>query len=310
MVRLYLIFSNRIIKEKMKKIVALICMLALMVAPMGAFAAEEVKAPEKKISVEAYKAGDAKKLSMANDAISHDAVVVEKDGKYVYTLKVKPMDMKGMKGSVTNLFVYVDNKKVEAKKTEIKGDFNTQFEFTAPKSDEIKAAIWVDVMDKLQGGKPGAGEQEVLLKFGWEDKKETGKMVTQPSGTDALQVFVNGNQIKFDVKPYAENNRTLVPMRAIFEALGAKVEWDQKEQMATAKKDGVTIKLVLGKAEGTIEKADGNKEVKKLDVASKAKDGRTFVPLRFIGEAFGNTVDFKIVKGFGLINITDPQPAK
>ena len=161
-----------------------------------------------------------------------------------------------------------------------------------------------------------AGEQKIVLAFNWgsdvkkPEPSNDGKMVTTPVGTDKLQVFVDGKQVKFDVKPFATNNRTLVPMRAIFEALGAKVTWDQTTKTAVAEKDGVVVKVQIGKAEGTIEK-NGAKEVKQLDVSSMAKGGRTFVPLRFIGEAFGNKVDYKNVSGIGLINIMkEAAPAK
>ena len=93
------------------------------------------------------------------------------------------------------------------------------------------------------------------------------KKVNKPVGSDPLQVFVDGKQVKFDVKPFATNNRTLVPMRAIFEALGAEVTWDHTTKTAIAKKDRIVVKVQIGKAEGTIEK-NGAKEVKQLDGSS------------------------------------------
>lgn len=297
----------------MKKLITLICIIALMAVPVIGNAAPA----EKTISVKAYKPGQESTLSMANKSLNPEAKVVEKsEGKYIYTLQVKAMEMQGAKGHVTNLFVYIDGKKIEAKKEDIKGDYETSFTFEAPKVDKIDAAVWVDAMDKLMGGKPGAGEQKIVLAFNWgsdvkkPEPSNDGKMVTTPVGTDKLQVFVDGKQVKFDVKPFATNNRTLVPMRAIFEALGAKVTWDQTTKTAVAEKDGVVVKVQIGKAEGTIEK-NGAKEVKQLDVSSMAKGGRTFVPLRFIGEAFGNKVDYKNVSGIGLINIMkEAVPAK
>ena len=58
-------------------------------------------------------------------------------------------------------------------------------------------------------------------------------------------MFVDGNQVKFDAKPFITNGRTLVPMRAIFEALDATVEWDDATKTATAKKDAVVVKIKM-----------------------------------------------------------------
>lgn len=56
------------------------------------------------------------------------------------------------------------------------------------------------------------------------------------SANDLITVFVNGTQINFDVNPITESYRTLVPMRFIFEALGATVTWDGDAKAATATK--------------------------------------------------------------------------
>ncbi|MBQ8301426.1 MAG: hypothetical protein IJX57_05635, partial [Clostridia bacterium] len=61
-----------------------------------------------------------------------------------------------------------------------------------------------------------------------------------------ISVNVNGSQITFDQPPVMQNNRTLVPLRAIFEALGAKVDWNGETQTVTAVKDNTTIKLTIG----------------------------------------------------------------
>ena len=65
------------------------------------------------------------------------------------------------------------------------------------------------------------------------------------ASTDVITVFVDGEQINFDVDPVTENDRTLVPMRAIFEALGATVTWDETTQTAIAVKDVNTIKITI-----------------------------------------------------------------
>lgn len=118
----------------------------------------------------AYESG---KMSMANNAIDHTAKVVEQDGKAYYTLTFRPMQLQGMTGNVTNLFVYDGSTKVEASKS------GNEFTFTRDrqKEKEIKIAVWVDAMDILAGGSEGsgAGEQDAYLVFEWDRAKEVSK---------------------------------------------------------------------------------------------------------------------------------------
>ncbi|HBC93684.1 MAG TPA: hypothetical protein DCZ10_12530 [Pelotomaculum sp.] len=100
-------------------------------------------------------------------------------------------------------------------------------------------------------------------------------------------VTLDGKQLSFDVSPIIEDGRTLVPLRAIFEAMGATVNWDQDSQAATAVKGDTTVELKIGATTPTI-----NGQVKQLDVPAKIIDGRTLAPLRFVGEAFGGTVEW------------------
>jgi len=101
----------------------------------------------------------------------------------------------------------------------------------------------------------------------------------------APTVLLDGRQLSFDVPPMIENGRTLVPLRAIFEAMGATVSWDDPTKTATAVKGDTTVVLRIGSTSPTI-----NAQVKQLDVPAKIVDGRTLAPLRFVGEAFGGTV--------------------
>lgn len=96
------------------------------------------------------------------------------------------------------------------------------------------------------------------------------------------KVFLDGNQLQFDVSPVIENDRTLVPMRAIFEALGAEISWDEITKTVTAVKGDVKISLTVGS-----KTAYKNGEPFVLDVPAKIIGGRTMVPLRFISESLG-----------------------
>ena len=88
-----------------------------------------------------------------------------------------------------------------------------------------------------------------------------------------------------DTEPIIEDGRTLVPLRAIFEAMGAEVSWDQSTQTAFAVKGNTRVALPIGSLQPTI-----NGSTQQLDVAAKIVNERTLAPLRFVGEAFGGTV--------------------
>lgn len=106
--------------------------------------------------------------------------------------------------------------------------------------------------------------------------------VALDSGEKEITVSVNGNEVIFDQAPIIENGRTLVPLRAIFEALGAEVYWDQNEQKVTAEKDGTVIELVIGSNVMIVDDEEAE-----LDIAAKLVNERTMVPARAVAEAFG-----------------------
>lgn len=113
---------------------------------------------------------------------------------------------------------------------------------------------------------------------------------------DNITVQIEGKTISFDVSPQILNGRTLVPLRAIFENLGASVDWNNDTQTVTSIKGNTRIQLTINDNIMYV-----NDEAKTLDVAASLVDGRTLVPLRAISEAFGCQVDW--VEELKLINI-------
>ena len=70
--------------------------------------------------------------------------------------------------------------------------------------------------------------------------------LTIPAMADnGIHVTINGEAIPFDVPPQMVNDRTMVPLRAIFEALGASVDWNPETSTVTSTKDSSTIKLTV-----------------------------------------------------------------
>lgn len=104
--------------------------------------------------------------------------------------------------------------------------------------------------------------------------------------TQYVSVMVNGQPLQSDVKPFVNaDGRTMLPVRAIAEALGANVQWDEATQTATLAQGGKTVKVPIGQNKITV---DG-KPVP-MDTAAAIKDGRTLLPVRAIGEALGAKV--------------------
>lgn len=115
-------------------------------------------------------------------------------------------------------------------------------------------------------------------------------VVTQEKATppSEIKVILDGKQLSFDTPPIIENATTLVPMRHIFESLGAKVNWDANSNTALAEKDGKTVKLKLGAKQAFI-----NEKAVRLDIPGKSVNGRTLAPLRFVAEAFDTEVNWE-----------------
>lgn len=97
-----------------------------------------------------------------------------------------------------------------------------------------------------------------------------------------VSVYLNGSKIEFDVPPQIINGRTMVPMRAIFEALGAEVEWDSATKTASGKKMGIIVEIII---DNTIMRK--NFCDIPLDTPAQLVSGRTLVPVRAVSESFG-----------------------
>ncbi len=108
---------------------------------------------------------------------------------------------------------------------------------------------------------------------------------------EGISVFVDGKKLEFDVQPFIENDRTLVPMRAIFEALGAQIVWDAETRTVFAAQIKDNGNNIISVQTGS-EKAFVNSVEKILDTPAKIVHDRTFVPLRFVSEALGCKVDW------------------
>lgn len=121
----------------------------------------------------------------------------------------------------------------------------------------------------------------------------TGAMAASPASSPGPDVRVNGEIVDFpDGQPYVdENNRTMIPVRFVTEALGAKVGWEGSTQTVTITKDNTTVTIRIGSPEMAVT-ANGKATTVQMDTAATIKDGRTYVPIRFVAEALGAKVDY------------------
>lgn len=108
---------------------------------------------------------------------------------------------------------------------------------------------------------------------------------------DDPKMSVNGNVQEIDpgrgTVPTIIANRTMVPIRAIVEAMGGQVEWDGSVKKITLKARGNTVEMWLGKTDIKI-----NGVSSQMDVAPTIKNERTYVPVRFAAENLNCKVDW------------------
>ena len=109
-------------------------------------------------------------------------------------------------------------------------------------------------------------------------------------GNDPNKIYieVNGSTLYPDVDPYLDkNDRTMVPVRFVAEALNSKVTWDAQDNRGRIEvtRKGKTILLWIDQSVANV---DG--QALQMDTTAVLKNNRTFVPVRFVAEAFGAEV--------------------
>ena len=113
------------------------------------------------------------------------------------------------------------------------------------------------------------------------------KLVAQPD----IRVFLDNSSISFDQPPIIRDDRTLVPFRALFEKMGATVDWDSEKRTVKGSIGDKLITLVIDESLAQI-REDGKVNNVKMDVPAQIVNNRTLVPLRFVMENFGLDVNW------------------
>jgi len=103
---------------------------------------------------------------------------------------------------------------------------------------------------------------------------------------DVIRVLLNGTPIDFSgAEPEEDRNRVLVPLRGVFEAMGAQVDYSPASRAITARRDSTRVELTIDSVRATV-----NDREYRLDVPAQVRSKRTLVPLRFVIEALGADV--------------------
>lgn len=121
-----------------------------------------------------------------------------------------------------------------------------------------------------------------------ETSEETGSNTSSGTTDKTITVTLDGKLITFpDQDPLQQSGRVMVPVNAILEALGAEVTWDKMAKTVTAVLNYQTLVLKIGSSTATV-----NGETLEIDAPAIIQNSRTLVPVRFISEGLGLTVDW------------------
>ncbi|MGI6588097.1 MAG: copper amine oxidase N-terminal domain-containing protein [Peptococcia bacterium] len=120
-------------------------------------------------------------------------------------------------------------------------------------------------------------------------RQQTGQQVKNYGQAKKLEerIRVRGRYLKYDVPPVIKEGRTLIPVRAIMNGLGAKVDWDKEKKIVTIKQDKQEVIFKLDVNEVLV-----NGKTVTIDMPAQLICNRTFVPLRFLSETLGEKVNY------------------
>lgn len=134
--------------------------------------------------------------------------------------------------------------------------------------------------------------------------QETFWSETEEDNMDKILVNLNGEYLKFDTDPILLNDRTLVPMRLIFESLGMNVMWDNLTETATAADENTRISFTVNSNTVYVNGKDFT-----IDTYPILKDDRTLIPLRFLSESLGYRVSWNDIAQTAIIEDYPKLPA-
>lgn len=117
----------------------------------------------------------------------------------------------------------------------------------------------------------------------------------------AVNLYVDNSRLDIDTEPMIVNSRTMVPLRAIFEALDAQVEWDNDTRTALAHKGDIALSITVDQSTAFV-----NGQAVTLDVPAQIVNSRTMVPARFVAEALNANVQWDQSTASVYVDTTKP----
>ncbi len=116
--------------------------------------------------------------------------------------------------------------------------------------------------------------------------KDVNEFVMMPlldfsKGSNEIEMYINGNKIESDVAPVITDNKVFLPVRAIFEAIGAEVEWDNETNTVISKLDGNTVNMQIGNDIIVV-----NGEIKEIDTPAQIINNRTLASVLTFTESY------------------------
>lgn len=167
----------------------------------------------------------------------------------------------------------------------------------------MKVSVADFVKVSVKGNFDTVKDEKVKINFPTSVKKLTSEeylKLIMPE-VNMLTVRVNGEDITFEdpeALPKIINDRTMLAARAFYEKIGAKVEWNGKDRSVTVSKDNDKIVLKIDSDKALV----NGKEVKLDSPATIIKD-KTYIPVRFVSEAFGYQVKYDANEGMPIVDI-------
>lgn len=157
----------------------------------------------------------------------------------------------------------------------------------------------------VKGNVETVKDENVKINFPASVKKltmdEYMKLIMPEMNVNLVTVRVNGEDITFEdpeALPQIMNDRTMLVARAFYEKIGAKVDWNGKDKSVTVTKDNDKIVLTIGSNKALV----NGKEVALDSPATIIKD-KTYIPVRFVSEAFGYKVKYDANEGMPIVDI-------
>lgn len=118
-----------------------------------------------------------------------------------------------------------------------------------------------------------------------------------------IDILIDGQKLALKVKPTIINGRTLVPLRGVFEKLDATVDWNKETRQAIIKNDAIEVLM-----SPDFESVLLNGQIHPLDTSPTIIDDTLMIPIRFVAESLGHTVDWDAINRDVLITTSQVSP--